>query len=163
MTTPTHRDPQSLLIQTWRVIRGLWLAEVALVVAIWVAVPLILRGPREAVQDGGLLALIFYAVGLGDVALGWWMKHLALSPGRHAGARSREEIVGGVAGLSLVAVAMAVTPAVLGIAHFAMYVDRGVLSVMCVLSLTALALSWPNLDRWREILKSVSVTEQRSA
>ncbi|MDI6773558.1 MAG: hypothetical protein QME77_13380 [bacterium] len=163
MTNPTHRDPESLLIQSHRIVRGIWLAVFALVVAIWIAVPLVLTSPRPASQDGTLLAVIFYAVGLGDVALGWWMKRLALSPGRHAGARSLEEVVAGLTGPWLIAAAMAPTPAVLGLAHFTMYADRGALSVLCVLSLIALAVSWPSLDRWREILKSVSVTKQRSA
>lgn len=152
MATPDRGDPQAVMFQTWRVIRGLWLAEAALVVAVWVAVPLVLPGPRETVQDGGLFALIFYAVGLVDIALGWWMRERALSPGRYSDVRSSEEILAGIFVPSLLAVAMSLTPAVLGVVHFAMFAGRGALSVLCVLSLIGLALARPNLERWQEIL-----------
>lgn len=153
MTTPTHRDPQALLVQSHRMVRGMWLAVFALVVAIWIAVPFVMTWPREGGRNGMVFAVIFYAVGLTDIALGLWMKGLALSPGRHAGARSREEVVAGLTWPWLIAVTMAPTPAVLGVAHFAMYADRGALSVLCVLSLIALAVSWPSLDRWQEVLR----------
>ncbi|MDQ7840786.1 MAG: hypothetical protein RDU83_07130 [bacterium] len=159
MTSPNHRDPESQLARMHRLVRGMCLAAFGMVIAIWVAVPVLLPGPRESDMDGRILALIFYAVGLADVALGWWMKNLALSPGRHVRAGSREEVVGGVAGLSMVAVAMAATPAVLGVAHFAIFGDRGALNVLCVLSLAALALSWPSLDRWQEVLRVTRIDE----
>ncbi|MBM3470878.1 MAG: hypothetical protein FJX73_08820 [Armatimonadetes bacterium] len=162
MVAPLDRDrSRAALVQNCRFVRGWCLAELAMVVAIWVMVPLVLRGPREPGTDGRLLALIFYAVGLGDVAFGLWLKRLALARGRYTGARSYEEIVGGLTGQSLIAVVTAVTPAVLGIAHFAMYVDRGVLSVLSVLCLIGLALSWPSLDRWQEILEETRI--ERSA
>lgn len=159
MVAPLDRDrSRAALVQNCRFVRGWCLAELAMVVAIWVVVPPVLRGPRESSTDGRLFALIFYIVGLGDVAFGWWLKRLALSRGRYTGARSYEEIVGGLMGPSLIAAVTAVTPEVLGIAHFAMYADRGVLSV---LSLIGLVLSWPSLDRWQEILGETRI--ERSA
>lgn len=161
MTTPTHRDPQALLIQNHRMVRGMWLALFALVVAAWIAVPLVISWPRAAGQNGTLFALIFYGVGLADIALGWLMKWTALLPGRHAGARSLEEVVTGLTGPWLIATVVALTPAVLGLAHFTMYADRGALSVLCVLSLIALAVSWPSLDRWQEVLRVTRIDEDR--
>ncbi len=161
MAAPDQGDPKAVLLQFGRVVRGLWLAEVALVVAAWAAVPLLLPGPRGSAQDGGLFALIFYAVGLTEIAFGLWMKGRALSPGRYSGARSSGEIVAGILGPSLLAVAMSLTPAFLGVVHFAMFADRTVLSVLCVLSLIGLALARPNVERWQEILKEVSVNERR--
>ncbi len=100
------------------------------------------------IVGGGLFALIFYAVGLTEIAFGLWMKARALSPGRHSGARSSGEILAGIFVPSLLAVAMSVTAALLGVAHFAMFADRTVLSVLCVLSLIGLALARPNMERW---------------
>lgn len=161
MPTPTHRDPQLLLTQTHRIVRGIWLAEFALVVAFWVVLPIVMTGPRPTGQAGTLFALIFYAVGLTDIALGLWMRGLALSPGRYAGARSREAVVAGVAGPWLIATATAATPAVLGVVHWTMFADRGVLSVLCALALIALAVSWPSLDRWQEVLTVTRIDEDR--
>lgn len=147
----------------WRLIYTLWLVELGLVIVIWLGVPLVV--PRSGDVDAAvnLIALIFYAAGLAEIAFGWWMNARALAPDRLTGARSTEEALGRIVGSSLVAVTLAATPAFLGLVLYLALGHRAGLGVLCVLSLIGLAILRPRREQWQELLMVTRIDANRPA
>ena len=145
-----RRDEDANAVRaSWRVVYTVWLAELAVVVAIWMGVPFAVpRGESEA-SGASLIAWIFYGIGLGDVALGWWFKERALAASRGSTAA---EAMGRLLGPSMVAVTLAMTPALLGLGLYLVFGYRLGFSVLCALSVAGFWLSRPRLEHWQEMV-----------
>lgn len=158
-------DPRAGLLQSWRLVHMLWFTELAVVLVAWLVLPLVVprsgAGPASRYPPSGTMAFLFYAVGLADIGLGWWMRERAFAAAR--GARSALEALGRIVGPSLVVVTLAQTPAILGIVLYLGFGNRAGLSVLCVLSLIGLALHRPRLDQWQQILNAAGSHAHRPA
>jgi hypothetical protein len=131
-------DSPAALAAGFRVVRTLWLVELVVAVAICLGAPVLLARPAAAGGPAGMLARIFIAVAAADLAVAWWIKH------RAAKTRARPAIMGA----SLVAVTLALTPAVLALA---LYVGFGYIDGHRILSGMSLAGLWilrPRLSEW---------------
>ncbi len=156
-------DLQAGLIQSWRVVHTIWLVELGFVVAVWLLLPLEISRSRAADGIGRTVALVFYAVGLADIAVGWWLREHSFARARAAAKRTAQEALGRIVGPSLAAVTLTLTPAIFGIVLYLVFGNRTGLSVLCGLSLIGLALHRPRLDRWQEILSAAGGHAHRPA
>jgi hypothetical protein len=131
-------DSPAALAAGFRVVRTVWLVEIVLAAAICLGVPVLLARPAAAEVPAGTFARIFIAVSAVDLAVAWWIKQRASKTG------ARPAIMGA----SLVAVTLAMTPAVLAVA---LYVGFGHLDGHRILSVMSLAGLWilrPRLNEW---------------
>ncbi len=112
---------------------------------LWLGLPMLI--PRPATTGGPtvLIARIFYAVSLVDLALGWWMKNRTM-----AAARQNPPIL---AGGSIVAVTLATTPGILGAVLYLGFGDVDGQRLMGLMSLIGLWLLRPRADEWEEVLR----------
>ncbi len=163
MRTSSGSYPEAVVLQGWRILRTAWLAEMALVVACWIGVPVVLPRSGNPGQAVGPLALIFYTVGLADIALGLWLKQRALVTRQQTRTHSTEELLSRIFSGSLVAVTSAITPALLGVVLYAGWGSRRALSVLCVLSLIGLWVLRPRLDQLQELIKTTTIDAHRPA
>jgi len=131
-------DSRAALAASFRVVRTLWLVEAVVAGAICLAVPVLLSRPAAPGGAAGMFARIFVAVAAVDLAVAWSIKQRASKAG------TRPVIMGA----SLVAVTLALTPAVLAVA---LYVGFGHVDGHRILSIMSLAGLWilqPRLDEW---------------
>ncbi|MDR7481035.1 MAG: hypothetical protein QN183_12305 [Armatimonadota bacterium] len=141
---PHDRTPGVDLRQSYELIRKLWWIQWGVVLALWLLVPLELPPGRARPMPG--LALIFYAVGVVDIAVVWGMRlRAAAAPGprEEPAARLRRLL-----GPTITGVAVSVTPAVLGLVLYLVFGDRAAQSVLSALSVVALGVARPRANDW---------------
>jgi len=98
-----------------------------------------------------MFTLIFAAVGVAELGVGWWLGHRVL-PRRLRATRTAAEAAGTVTGLSLVMVTLPMTPALLGLVTY-MTGDRLGLTALCTLSLIGHWLVRPRLEEWQAMVR----------
>ncbi|MBI3998581.1 MAG: hypothetical protein HY355_06065 [Armatimonadetes bacterium] len=163
MSPPSPSDPQAGLRQSWQVVHTIWLAELVVVVVLWIGLPMFLPRAVDPERSAGIIPLIFYAVGAAHVALAWWVKARAFAAARQRGAEMGLGGLPGIAGSALVVVNLVITPAILGLVTYLGFGDRTAQSVLSVMSLVGLALARPDLDQWEEVMKVARIDADRPA
>lgn len=131
-------DSRAALAASFRLVRTVWLIEAIVAGVICFAVPVLLARPAAAGGPAGMFARIFIAVAAVDLALAWWIKQRASKAG------GRPAIMGA----SLVAVTLALTPAVLAVALYAGFGHVDGHRILSVMSLAGLWILQPRLDEW---------------
>ena len=132
------------LRQSYEMVRRLWWIQWGVVLALWLLAPLVLPPGRGRPVPG--LALIFYAVGVVDLAMAWGLRlRAAATPAtrEEPAARLRRLL-----GPTMASVTVAVTPAVLGLVLYLVVGDRVAQHVLSALSVAALGVARPRADDW---------------
>lgn len=114
-------------------------------IVLWLGLPMLIPRPATVGGPTELIARIFYAVSLVDLALGWWMKNRMM-----AAARGNPPTL---AGGAIVAVTLATTPGILGAVLYLGFGDAGGQRLLGVMSLIGLWLLRPRADEWEEVLR----------
>jgi hypothetical protein len=156
-------DLQAGLIQSWRVVRVLWLVGLVMAAFLWLILPLVVSRPARSGGPAQIIGLLFYAVGLADIIVGWYLRDRAFAGARADRTRSPQQALGRIVGPSLVAITLAQTASVLGAVLYLAFGNRAGLSVLCVLSLIGLALNRPRVDQWHDILAAAGIHAHRPA
>lgn len=152
MVSPTP-DPEAILRQGWKVVSRQWLIQVAVVVAAGLGLPLVWSGPATSGERSPLFTWIFLAVGVADLAIGWWFRARVL-PTRLRAAGSAAEAAGIVTGMSILIVSLAITPAFLGVALY-LSGDRQGFAWLCALSLAGHWVFRPRHGDWQAMIRGV--------
>ncbi|MDR7417627.1 MAG: hypothetical protein QN178_01800 [Armatimonadota bacterium] len=157
----TSGSPGAALERTWRIAHLVWLLGVGFASAVWVGLPLLLVRAASPGPSQSLIVVVFSAVGIVDVGLGWWFKRRALDASTHAQARSLDEAAGAIASQSLVAAVMPVTPAVLGAFAYVFTGSLAALSLLCAVGIGGSVFLRPRLEEWQETLRGISISDAR--
>lgn len=139
-----------------------WAIQVALVVIVGLGAPIVLGSPEEVGTASRLFMAVFLVVSLADLALGWWFKERAFRMVLRT-ARSRAHAAGGLVGPSIIAVSLAITPAVFALLLYVGFRNLPGLAGLCILSLIGHALLRPRDDQWRATVKEIGPGANRSA
>lgn len=139
---PHDRTPGVELRQSYEIVRKLWWIQGGVVLTLWVLAPLVLPPGRARPAPG--LALIFYAVGVVDIAVAWAMRLRAAAAAREEPAARLRRLLGP----TMTGVAVSVTPAVLGLVLYLAFGDRTAQNVLSALSVVALGVARPQADDW---------------
>ncbi|MDR7556108.1 MAG: hypothetical protein QN157_10945 [Armatimonadota bacterium] len=132
------------LRQSYEMVRRLWWIQWGIVLALWGLAPLVLLPGRGRPVPG--LALIFYAVGVVDLAVAWGMRlRAAATPGTQEDPAAR---LRRLLGPTLASVTVSVTPAVLGLVLYLVFGDRSAQHVLTALSVVALGIARPRAADW---------------
>ncbi len=142
---PTGSGPQPDPQRGWRVVRSLWIAQLALLVFVWFGLPRVMQPSGGAHAPAAILP-IFYLIALADLALGWWLRAQALARARQTPGSSADEMMARMAGPSMVAVTLASTPTILGLVAYLAYGDRGALNILCMLGSIDLLILRPRFE-----------------
>ncbi len=136
----------------WRFLQTQWIVGLAATLLVWLALPFFVPGePNDRAPK--FLVYIFAAVAAHDMGWIFWFKRMMRT--RAAGARSVEELVERIGGLSMVNIALAQGFVIMAVILFVATRNRSGLSLMCAIALLGLYLSRPSLEEWRDVLPSL--------
>ena len=141
-------DADAVLRQGLRLVSIQWTIQVAVVLAIGVVTPLVVKPAEAPGAASRFLTAIFVVVSLLDLAIAWWFKARVL-PANLRRARTDAEAAGMIAGPAFVFVSLASTPALLGLALYLTQGDRVGLGVLFTISLAGHWLLKPRYEEWQ--------------
>ena len=145
-------DADAILRQGLRLVSIQWMIQVAVVLAIGLVTPVVVKPAVEPGAPSRLLTVIFVAVSLLDLVIAWWFKARVL-PANLRKARTDAEAAGMMAGPAIVFVSLAITPAFLGLALYLTQGDHVALSILFALSLIGHWLLKPRYEEWQAMVR----------
>ncbi len=154
--------PTSVAVEKgWATVNRVWGVEVAAVTLVWVLLPRLVSPLGGSLEPSGLFTILFLVVSLFDLGLSWWIKSRAFVQASQTAAGSVEEVVGRIAGPSLVAMVLPATPAVLGAVLYLLLGSFAVLAGFCFLSLVGMYVLRPRLEEWQDLVRRTRIDANR--